>query len=453
MSYESANGRLRLWVAGDLMPTRRLVPFREPSYQALIDLIKAHDVAFGNLETVVRRSDEGYPNFTQGTPMSTPPQLLEDLQWMGFNLFSIANNHATDYGTSGVLAMCAHLDHAGCVAAGAGPNLASARAPRYLDTRAGRVALVACTSFFRMWNRAADQRPDVQGRPGINPLAFERIYRLPAHELQALADISDALGMTQEHRRMSRQFYSHKEVGSATLTSLPFLGAKFELGERAEVVTRVNKDDAVEVLRQIDEARRQADWVIFSFHCHEFGSGNWMHAQNDAELTEPAQFYREFSRAAIEHGADVVVGHGHHVTLGLEMYQGRPIFHGLGNFIFQNDTVDSVPAESYRRFGLGFDATPADFMDARTGNDTRGFPVTREFWEGIAATCEFSQRQVARLVIHPVDLGFGTSRAQRGRPLLASGEAAQRILERIRTFSAPYGINIRIENGTGIVEF
>jgi hypothetical protein len=70
-------------------------------------------------------------------------------------------------------------------------------------------------------------------------------------------------------------------------------------------------------------------------------------------LDEPAQFVVELSRAAIEAGADAVVGHGPHLTLGVEIHRGRPIFYSLGNFILQNDTIEVVPAESYGRFGLG----------------------------------------------------------------------------------------------------
>lgn len=39
-----------------------------------------------------------------------------------------------------------------------------------------------------------------------------------------------------------------------------------------------------------------------------------------------------FSRAVIEAGADLVVGHGPHTLRGMEIYQGRLIAHSLGNF-------------------------------------------------------------------------------------------------------------------------
>ena len=49
------------------------------------------------------------------------------------------------------------------------------------------------------------------------------------------------------------------------------------------------------------------------------------------------------ARAAIDAGADVVAGHGPHLTLGVEIYRGRPILYSLGNFIFQNETIDPMP--------------------------------------------------------------------------------------------------------------
>ena len=93
MIYESQSGNIRMVLAGEVMPSRHLTPFIEPDYLAAIELIRAGDVAFTNLETVVRLRDEGTPAFTRGTPMTTAPVLLDDLKWMGFNLMSTANNH------------------------------------------------------------------------------------------------------------------------------------------------------------------------------------------------------------------------------------------------------------------------------------------------------------------------------------------------------------------------
>ena len=147
----------------------------------------------------------------------------------------------------------------------------------------------------------------------------------------------------------------------------------------------------------------------------------------------------------------MVAGHGPHLTLGVEISRGRPILYSLGNFIFQNDTVEVFPAEAYQRFGLPHEATPADFLDTRTDGGKRGFPASPEFWEGLAAECEFRNRALSALRLYPLDLGHGRPRAQRGRPVLARGEVAQRALARIDRLSQRYGTRITIAGDTATV--
>ncbi len=451
MLYEAENGRITMALVGDTMLSRALQPYKEERYLALVELLRKADVSFANLETTVRDSHEGVPNFTQGTPMSTPPALLADLKWMGIDMVSIANNHATDYGVSGVLASIAHLERAGIAFSGAGRTLAEARRPAYYETAAGRVALISATSFFRPWNRAADARSDSAGRPGINPLGFSTSYTVDDSALAALQRISDELGMSQERVRHRSQFYSASEVPQEDTDSAVLLGARFRRGPGFSSSTRVDSSDAEENLRWIREARKQADWVIFSFHCHEFGNAGRKTAPTDVELEESAEFAIAFARSAIDAGAHVVVGHGPHLTMGAEVYKGCPIFYSLGNFVFQNETINAFPAEAYARFGLDASATPAEFLDARTGKDTRGFPASPEFWEGCAAVCEFDAGKLSAVRLYPLDMGFGRPRGQRGRPALAQGETAGKILERLRRLSEPFGTKLDIEGDSAVL--
>jgi len=262
---------------------------------------------------------------------------------------------------------------------------------------------------------------------------------------------SERLGLTADRTRHRAAFFSAKEAPSDADDTLTFLGSQFRKGDGFHVATKVNREDADANLRQIKEARRQADWVIFSFHSHEFGAGGRLTAATDVGMEEMADFYVEFARAAIDAGADVVAGHGPHLTLGVEIYRGRPILYSLGNFIFQNDTVEVFPAEAYQRFGLPHEATPADFLDTRTDGGKRGFPASAEFWEGLAAECEFRDRALSTLRLYPLDLGHGRPRAQRGRPVLARGEVAQRALARIDRLSQRYGTRMAIEKGVATV--
>src|SRR5258708_8900943 len=135
--------------AGDTMLTRALRPFQEPNYLALRDLIQSADLAFTNLETNVREIGEGAAVVTQGTPMTTTPDLLDELKWLGFNMVASANNHVGDYGPEGVAATARHLREARIPFAGCGVNMAAARAPAYKDAAAGPGGPVSPTARDR----------------------------------------------------------------------------------------------------------------------------------------------------------------------------------------------------------------------------------------------------------------------------------------------------------------
>ncbi|HXG52010.1 MAG TPA: CapA family protein [candidate division Zixibacteria bacterium] len=451
MIYDSESGDFTIALTGDSMLTRRLSVFREQSYLALANLLRAADAAFTNLETTVRRWDEGAPGITQGTFMTTDPCLLEELSWAGIKIVSCANNHAFDYGEGGVLATIDHLDRAGLAHAGSGKNLAEARAPGYLDTPRGRLGLVAATATFRPWNRAGEQRPDVKGRPGINPLGFETVYSVDPSAFRELRRISSALGLDAGKERNRRHFYSSKEIPQEKENDIDFLRQRFVLSDRFSVSTRLNPRDLEENLRSIREARRQADWVLASLHCHEFGGESLLKARRRSELEEPADFVKTFAREALDAGADVFVGHGSHFPLGIEIYKGKPIFYSLGNFIFQNETVPFFPAEAYERFDLDSKATPADFLDVRTDGDRKGHPSEPAYWENVVAVCDFAGKKLREVRLYPIDQGHGRPRPQRGRPVMASAEVGARILDRLRRLCRLHGTELTIRDGVGVI--
>ena len=84
-------------------------------------------------------------------------------------------------------------------------------------------------------------------------------------------------------------------------------------------VDRIYLDDLVHQIRQLKETN---DIVIASFH--------WGYRE------EILDYMRETARAAIDAGADIIFGHGPHVPLPIEIYRSKPIFFGLGSFVFHN---------------------------------------------------------------------------------------------------------------------
>jgi poly-gamma-glutamate synthesis protein (capsule biosynthesis protein) len=116
-----------------------------------------------------------------------------------------------------------------------------------------------------------------------------------------------------------------------------------------------------------------------------------------------------------------------------------------------NETLPFFPVTAYERFGLGNDATPADFLDARTGNGKKGHVAHADYWQNFAATCHYRGGKLAEIRIHPIDQGFGRPRGQRGRPVLADKEMGAKIIARVNEFSKPYGVTVENRDGTGVV--
>ncbi len=415
----------RFILTGDSIINRRLSVHQEPGFVGMIERIRSADVAFTNLETLIHNFEMPGAPASGGTYMGSPAWILDELKWAGFDLFSFANNHAMDFGAEGLLSTLRALDAAGVAHAGAAENLARARAPAYLDTAKGRVALIACASTFPPGSLAGPQRPDMKGRPGLNPLRFNTTYSISRSTLDELRKIAP----------------SSRGGAGTQPASLQFLGARFIEGAPG-VRTEPNAADLKEIAASIREARRQADWVVVSIHAHEGAPGN---------RETPAEFLVTFARAAIDAGADLFVGHGPHVLRPVEVYNGKPIFYSVANFIFENETVRFQPGENFESLSLAANALPADFFDARSANGTRGFPADKLNWESVIAEAVFdATRKLTAMRFIPITLGFGESRTRRGRPMPATPEAGRAILDRLAGLSKAFGTNIAVEQGEGV---
>jgi poly-gamma-glutamate synthesis protein (capsule biosynthesis protein) len=53
--------------------------------------------------------------------------------------------------------------------------------------------------------------------------------------------------------------------------------------------------------------------------------------------------------------------------------------------------------------------------------------------------------------LYPITLGFGKGRTLRGRPLLAEGELAEKIIADMARLSRPFGTEITFNDGIGVV--
>jgi poly-gamma-glutamate synthesis protein (capsule biosynthesis protein) len=145
--------------------------------------------------------------------MTTEPELLEDLKWLGVNMLACGSSHADDYGWPGIVKTIEYLDAAGMVHAGSGRHLAESRAPAFLETPRGRVGLVAANAQFNSAARAGEQRADTEGHPGVNGLRHRTEYVVPAAQIDDLRRVGAAigLGVAEERERFQGHGGAHGE--------------------------------------------------------------------------------------------------------------------------------------------------------------------------------------------------------------------------------------------------
>ncbi|NLJ33370.1 MAG: CapA family protein [Firmicutes bacterium] len=420
---------------GDSFITCRLPSPKGDGFHGVHAIIRQADVRFTNLEVTVH-DFEGPPfAFSGGTWSIAPPAVLQDIAAYGFNLLNIANNHTLDYSYGGLEATERYLKEYDFVYAGAGANMARASEPRYLSTPAGRVALIAATStYYEAWI-AGEQRNDIAGRPGVNPLRHSALHMITAKQMKHLREIA----RDTDINAMNNLNYREGFAVPPPAHQFQFGKHLFAVGDNVGKVTKPHPKDMQRIIAAISQARRQAAEVLVSIHSHEF---------KGEDKSQPADFLVEFARECIDAGASAVLGHGPHILRAVEIYRGRPIFYSLGNFIFQTDLVSHLPADFYDKYDLGPLANTADAFDARSKNNSIGLGVNPHVWESVLASWKMKDGKLAELYFHPISLGFGLPRHRRGWPELSNDTG---VLQRLAQLSEPFGTEIKIEANVGKV--
>ena len=180
------------------------------------------------------------------------PAALLAAERAGVEVANLGNNHAFDHGPDGLLDSLRNLDRAGIVAVGAGRNAEEADAPRYVEVKGWRIAIVGVDEV-------------------LDPI-----------DMVATGD----------------------EPGTAVGHDFP------------------------RALAAIREAEREADLVIVTIH--------W-----GVELdTQPRDHQIDEAHRMIDAGADMIFGHHAHRLQPMDTYGGRPIFYGLGNFVWPNFSTE-----------------------------------------------------------------------------------------------------------------
>jgi len=144
-----------------------------------------------------------------------------------------------------------------------------------------------------------------------------------------------------------------------------------------------------------------------------------------------APYERPLAHAAIDAGADLVIGHHAHILRGIERYRNRPIFHGLGNGCvvtraLSPDQSNPKRAEwaRQRREMFGFEPDPNYILA----------PFHPDAVHGMLARVLIEDSRVAAVGFIPVFV------EPPGRPTLAQGAAAEAVVRYVAHISREAGL-------------
>lgn len=244
-------------------------------FARVTDTLRQADVLFGNLECCFYEPAAGHPPDREG--FYAPLAAAQALVIGGFHAVGTANN--VNYGEEAIRSSLRRLDRLGIASAGAGVTRAAARAPAIVTHRGLRFGFTQRTSvYWPTGHEASDTAP------GVAVLAGHTAYQPLLH------------------------------------TRRPGIPPANRPGVPPAILTWADPRSLAEFTSDLRALRARADIVVASHHWGLF--------------EDVLDYQVEIAHAAIEAGADVVMGHGPHRACAIEIYRGKPIFYGLGSFSF-----------------------------------------------------------------------------------------------------------------------
>ncbi|TPM92348.1 MULTISPECIES: CapA family protein [unclassified Mesorhizobium] len=398
-------------VTGQSLIKHDIRDVKDERFIAVTDFLRQGDVVFTNFESTIRGKHGGWP--TKGKYFGySRAEVLDALQAIGFNALALANNHAFDLGAGGILSTLEEVEARGFLHAGIGADETDARKPGRRRLGGREVALLAMDAGPGPTNMYAEDGTTFRpARPGVNRLNTIRKLGVPDGHFSRLA----RLGAHLQSSPFELANYAQPEdpVEVAAGTEINFYGTVFTHAADFGRLIEVDQRRASVHLSAIRHAAAQGDFVIAYLHHHHWEPG-WQ---------DVPRWVQNFARMCIDAGANLFVSHGAPVLQAVEIYNGSPIFYGLGNFLFHVHP-----------------------------DETEWNPP--EVWQSIVAACRYdgggSLEGIDLLPVaigaDPQSLGSATGRLV---PVAVTGSAARDILEGFATRSRAFGVEIEVSSARG----
>jgi poly-gamma-glutamate capsule biosynthesis protein CapA/YwtB (metallophosphatase superfamily) len=319
------------------------------------DDFHAADIVFSNLECCLYDPPHGHAVEHEGF-FASPLIGGEALHSAGIAAVGIANN--VNYGDAAITTSIARLDHLGIPHTGAGANVAAARAPVIVERNGVRYGFLQRSSVYWPTNHEAGANS-----AGIAVIRAHTAYQVPMHK-------------------------TRREIPPMNRPGIPPV-----------IITWADPDYLRAFTDDIAALRPAVDILVAS--CH------WgLHK-------EVLAYMREIGRAAIDAGADLVIGHGPHYSLPIEVHRGKPIFYGLGSFSFH---TGHGGRQHGNWIGMMVRATIADRRITSVG-----FQLVRHNDRNETVPCRLADEAAEFSDISTQSAAFGTRLTEHGDEVLVAG--------------------------------
>lgn len=270
---------ITLLFAGDFSVGRDAAKYME----GVNELLESCDIRMFQLEE---------PYTRELLPEAGPDKLLEVLEPVvgKVDLVTLSGNHFYDYGERGVADTLDWCREKGIACCGGGLNADQASKPAFVSSHGVKVGVLA-------WNCVGSKYTFARAnRGGTNGLEFTRAW------------VDAGVNQSARDARVEWDVWSLKEPQDKQGM---FEGYNFVSCEALE-----------QMASDVRAAKEQCDILIVYFH------KGYVHQPVVVDTWE-----RMISHIAIDNGADAVMSSHSHISHGVEIYKGAPVFHGLNNFV------------------------------------------------------------------------------------------------------------------------
>jgi hypothetical protein len=313
------------------------------------------------------------PARTTETMSAEDPESMKGLTYAGFNVITLTGNHMWDAGVPGIEDTLAWLKGHNIFPVGTGMNIDEARRPAIVEKKNTKVGIL---SYNCVGPRETWASPTKPGSAYVNVL-------------------------------------THYELDHAVPGGTPI------------VYTFIDPETLDAMLDDIRKLRSRCDVLVVSLH--------------KGIIHTPATLARyelDISRAAIDAGADLILGHHAHILKGIEVYKGKVIFHGLNQLVAILPGLAPKPNQDKKSWAQ----KRKRLYNFEPDSENPNYPFHPDSKQTIIAKCVIEDGKMKKVTYLPCLIN------KTGQPeILKHDERGEKIFEYMKRISAEAELKVRFE--------